>query len=58
VVFDSTQGVFDLENMASFTTTERAAAYNYDFIVGDRSLGMHNPVYVVNLLNSSIGALP
>ena len=58
VVFDSTQGVFDLEDMASFTTTERAAAYNYDFIVGDRSLGMHNPVYVVNLLNASIAAVP
>ena len=58
VLFDDSQGLFDLTQMASKTTTERAAAYNYDFVVGDRSLGYHNPVYVVNLLAASISALP
>jgi hypothetical protein len=58
VVLDEDQGLFDLTQMASNTTTERAAAYNYDFVVGDRSLGYHNPIYVVNLLASSISALP
>jgi len=58
VVFDEKQGLFDLTLMASRTTTERAAAYNYDFVVEDGSLGYHNPVYIVNLLNASISALP
>jgi len=58
VSFDDEQGLFDLIQMASRTTTERAAAYNYDFVVGDRSLGYHNPIYAVNLLASSISALP
>jgi hypothetical protein len=57
VVLDEDQGLFDLTQMASNTTTERAAAYNYDFVVGDRSLGYHNPIYVVNLLASSISAV-
>ena len=56
--FDSTLGLFDLEGMAALSTTVRAAAYNYDYIVGDRSLGYHNPLYVVNLLAVSISALP
>ena len=58
VPFDESLGLFDLTQMASKTTTERAAAYNYDFVVGDRSLGYHNPIYVVNLLAASISALP
>jgi hypothetical protein len=57
VIFDDSQGLFDLTQMASRTTTERAAAYNYDFVAGDRSLGYHNPIYAVNLLASSISAL-
>jgi hypothetical protein len=56
--FDSSQGLFDLTEMASRTTTERAAAYNYDFVAGDGSRGMHNPLYVVNLLAVSISAVP
>ena len=56
--FDSETGLFDLTQMASRTTTERAAAYNYDFVVEDASLGYHNPIYVVNLLAASISALP
>lgn len=56
--FDSDLGLFDLTEMAARTTTERAAAYNYDFIVEDRSLGYHNPIYVVNLLAVSISAVP
>ena len=58
VLFDAKQGLFDLTQMASRTTTERAAAYNYDFVVEDGSLGYHNPIYVVNLLAASISALP
>ena len=58
VLFDDSQGLFDLTQMASRTSTERAAAYNYDFVVGDGSLGYHNPIYCVNLLASSISALP
>ena len=57
VEFDDRQGLFDLTLMASRTTTERAAAYNYDFVVSDGSLGYHNPIYCVNLLASSISAL-
>jgi hypothetical protein len=56
--FDSDSGLFDLTEMAAWTTTERAAAYNYDFIVGDGSLGYHNPIYTVNLLAASISAVP
>ena len=57
VPFDLTSGLFDLTQMASRTTTERAAAYNYDYVVGDGSRGMHNPIYVVNLLAASISAV-
>jgi hypothetical protein len=57
VPFDDRQGLFDLTQMASRTTNERAAAYNYDFVVEDGSLGYHNPIYVVNLLASSISAI-
>jgi hypothetical protein len=57
VPFDDSLGLFDLTQMASRTTTERAAAYNYDFILGDRSLGYHNPIYCVNLLAASISAM-
>jgi len=56
--FDSAQGLFDLTLMASDSNTVRAAAYNYDYIVEDSSLGMHNPLYVVNLLAASISVLP
>jgi hypothetical protein len=58
VPFDKKQGLFDLTQMAARTTTERAAAYNYDYVVADGSLGYHNPIYVVNLLAASISALP
>jgi len=58
VPFDASQGLFDITQLAGRTTTERAAAYNYDFVVGDKSVGYHNPVYVVNLLAASISALP
>jgi hypothetical protein len=57
VEFDDQQGLFDLTLMASRTTTERAAAYNYDFVVEDNSLGYHNPIYCVNLLAASISAM-
>jgi hypothetical protein len=58
IEFDSPSGLFDLSGMAARTTTERAAAYNYDFIVEDRSLGYHNPIYTVNLLAASISSVP
>jgi len=58
VAFDEKQGLFDMTQMASRSATERAAAYNYDFVVGDGSLGYHNPAYVINLLAASIDAMP
>jgi predicted CXXCH cytochrome family protein len=58
IAFDSAQGLFDLTDMAARTATERAAAYNYDFVVEDGSFGYHNPIYVVNLLAASISAVP
>lgn len=58
VVFDTDPDLFDLPQMAGRTATERAAAYNYDFVVEDKSLGYHNPAYVVDLLKASISALP
>lgn len=58
IPYDSMGKLFDLTQMESYSATVRAAAYNYDFVVGDRSLGMHNPIYVVNLLAASISALP
>ncbi len=36
---------------------EVAAIYNYRFVEEDRSLGIHNPVYAVQLLMDSIAAL-
>lgn len=56
--FDASQGLFDLTLMASDSDTTRAAAYNYDYIAGDRSLGLHNPLYVVNLLAASLSVMP
>jgi hypothetical protein len=58
VPFDDQQGLFDMTQLSSRTTTERAAAYNYDFVVGDGSYGYHNPIYVVNLLAASLSVLP
>ena len=57
VGFDNKIGLFDMTQLASHTTTERAAAYNYDFVVGDGSYGFHNPIYCVNLLAASISAV-
>ncbi|UCF87946.1 MAG: hypothetical protein JSV70_05800 [bacterium] len=56
--YDPKTGLFDLTQMGAFSTTVRAAAYNYDFVIGDGSLGYHNPIYVVNLLQASIAVLP
>lgn len=58
VQFDNKIGLFDMEQLADRSTTERAAAYNYDYIVGDGSYGYHNPIYVVNLLAASLSVLP
>jgi len=57
VEFDYQIGLFDMTQLASHTTTERAAAYNYDYVVGDGSYGFHNPIYCVNLLAASISAV-
>ena len=57
-VFDSAQGLFDLPAMTSVSDTVKGAAYNYDYVVGDRSLGLHNPLYVVNILAASLSVLP
>jgi hypothetical protein len=58
VEFDNRTGLFDMTQLAPYTTTERAAAYNYDYVVGDGSYGYHNPIYVVNLLAASLSVLP
>lgn len=52
------QGLFDMTAMASMSETVRGAAYNYDYITEDRSVGYHNPLYVIDLLNASISVLP
>ena len=57
ISFDSYQELFDLTQMASRTATERAAAYNYDFVAQDSSLGYHNPAYLVDLLEASVSAV-
>ena len=41
----------------ALTTTELAAAYNYQFVTNDGSYGVHNFKYVEELLNSSIEQL-
>jgi len=56
--FDTVQGLFDLTMMASDSNTVRAAAYNYNYVVEDASLGMHNPLYILNLLTASISIFP
>ncbi len=57
-MFLEDQGLFDITGMASMSNTVRGAAYNYDFITEDRSIGYHNPLYVIDLLNASISILP
>ncbi|TNF48137.1 hypothetical protein EP232_02720 [bacterium] len=57
-MFLDDQGLFDMNAMASMNNTVRGAAYNYDYITEDRSLGYHNPLYVIDLLNASIDVLP
>lgn len=42
---------------SSVTKIEAQAAYNYLMIEEDRSLGMHNPEYAVELLQLTIGVL-
>jgi hypothetical protein len=41
----------------ALTTTERGAAYNYQFVTNDGSFGVHNFKYAEELLNSSIEQL-
>jgi len=57
-MFLDDQGLFNITGMASVNNTIRGAAYNYDYIVEDRSLGYHNPLYVIDLLNASLSVLP
>ena len=57
-MFLDDQGLFNMTAMASMSDTVRGAAYNYDYITEDRSIGYHNPLYVIDLLNASISVLP
>jgi len=57
-VWDNPRQMFDLPAMAGMSSTLRGAAWNYDFVAQDRSLGFHNPVYTRNLLVTSLSALP
>lgn len=42
---------------ASWTSNQLEAAYNYDFVQDDGSLGVHNTAYTVGLLQASIANL-
>lgn len=56
--WDPARQLFRLESMAGMSSTLRGAAWNYDFVAGDRSLGLHNPAYARALLSASVWALP
>ncbi len=47
----------DVSGKYIYTLTEIKAAYNYFLIEDDRSKGIHNPAFVVSLLQTSIQAL-
>jgi hypothetical protein len=51
------QGWKNAPTKRALTTTELAAAYNYQFVVNDGSYGVHNFTYTQELLNSSIEQL-
>jgi hypothetical protein len=41
----------------NYTLLEREAAYNYNYVEDDRSLGIHNPRFTYDLLVTSIEAM-
>ncbi|RMF11064.1 MAG: T9SS C-terminal target domain-containing protein [Candidatus Neomarinimicrobiota bacterium] len=47
----------DVSGTYEYTLTEIKAAYNYFFVMEDRSGGIHNPAFAVSLLKTSIQAL-
>ena len=51
------QGWKNAPTKRALTTTELAAAYNYQFVINDGSFGVHNFTYTQELLNSSIEQL-
>ncbi len=57
VPWDNPEQIFDLPRMAAFDATVRGAAYNYDLVVNDRSLGFHSPLYAADLLAASLSVL-
>ena len=42
---------------STWTPTQLKAAYNYQFVKNDGSLGVHNTAYAVGLLKASIADL-
>lgn len=44
-------------NMSTWTTPQLEAAYNWEFVSNDGSLGIHNTAYAVGLLKASIANL-
>jgi hypothetical protein len=42
---------------SSVTLTEASAVYNHNFVLEDKSMGIHNPAYAVAMLQTSIKAL-
>lgn len=50
-------GSTDVSVDSSYTLTQAEAAYNWDFVTEDRSLGVHNPEYAYSLLAVSLQKL-
>ncbi len=49
--------VDDVEVDTTFSVTQLQTAFNYFFVLEDKSKGVHNTKYAVGLLNTSIGML-
>ncbi|HCR90820.1 MAG TPA: hypothetical protein DIW50_10265 [Prolixibacteraceae bacterium] len=43
--------------VGTFPINVAGAAYNYNLIEEDRSMGVHNPVYIKKILQNSIAAM-
>ena len=50
-------GSTDVEVDSSYTLLQAEAAYNWDFVTEDRSLGVHNPEYAYSLLAATLQKL-
>ena len=55
--FESSSGEIVFAKGAKPSDTDYAAAYNYLFVIEDRSRGVHSPLFIPSLLQQSIGSL-